>query len=149
MAIKIDADARMQGQEANSGRTEEVYLPGPIPGSDEEGPFDFAYQRMGSILAMQRKLKNINDVQAVLESQRVTFKWLAGGFGPAAWAHITARLDDEDDLLDDEHMQFLFVELTKASTGGRPTTSSNGAARQPWKRPSTVAPSQQESDSVS
>lgn len=149
MAIKINADARMQGMETFEGRTEEVYLPGPVLGDEDEGPFDFAYQRMGGILAMQRKVKRMNDVQAVQESTRATFKWLADGFGPAAWEHITARLDDEDDLLDDEHLQFLFVELTKAATGGRPTTSSNGASRQPWKRPSTVAPSPQESDLVS
>lgn len=148
MAIKVDANARMQGMEGQNGATEEVWLPGPFPGADEEGPFDFNYPRMGRILKMQRTLTSLTDVAAVLESSKATTAWLADGFGPDAWAHIVGRLDDDDDLLDDEHLQWLFVQLQKSNTG-RPTTSSNGAVRQPWKKPSTAAPSLPGSDSES
>lgn len=155
MAIKVAANARMQGMEGQEGATEEVYLPGqgatedqPATASGEEGPFEFAFPRMGSILRMQRTLTSMDDVGAVLESSRATTEWLAKGFGPDAWAHIVRRMDDPNDILDDEHMQWLFVQLQKSNTG-RPTTSSNGAARQPWKRPSTAAPSLPVSDSES
>lgn len=155
MAIKVHANARMQGMEGQEGATEEVWLPGqgatedqPASATGEEGPYEFAYPRMGRILRMQRTLTSLDDVGAVLESSRATTAWMAEGFGPDAWAHITARLDDDNDILDDEHLQWLFMQLQKAHTG-RPTTSSNGAARQPWKRPSTAAPSRPESDSES
>jgi hypothetical protein len=146
MAIKVDANARMQGLEGQTDATEEVYLPGPFKGADEEGPFDFNFPRMGRILKMQRTLTSLTDVAAVLESSKATTAWLAEGFGPDAWAYIVARLDDDNDLLDDEHLQWLFVQLQKSNTG-RPTTSSNGAVRQPWKKPSTAAPSLPASDS--
>lgn len=146
MAIKVDANARMQGMEGMEGATEDVWLPGPNGEPDGEGPYEFAYPRMGRLLKMQRTLPNLTDVQAVKESGRAQNAWMKKGFGPDAWAHIVERMDDEDDILDDEHLQFLFVELQKANTG-RPTTSSNGASRQPWKKPSTAAPSQQVSDS--
>lgn len=147
MAIKVDANARMQGFEGQTGAIEDVFLPGARLGDEDEGPFEFAYPRMGRILRMQRTLTSMTDVAAVLESSKATTAWLAEGFGPDAWAHIVARLDAEDDLLDDEHLQFLFVALQQANTG-RPTTSSNGASRQPWKKPSTAAPSLQVSDSA-
>lgn len=148
MAIKVDANARMQGMEGQTGATEEVWLPGPFAGADDEGPFDFNFPRMGKILKMQRTLTSLTDVAAVLESSKATTAWLADGFGPDAWAHIVGRLDDDGDLLDDEHLQWLFMQLQKANTG-RPTTSSNGAVRQPWKKPSTAAPSLPGSDSES
>lgn len=148
MAIKVDANARIQGTEDQEGATEEVYLPGPNGEPDAEGPYEFAYPRMGRILRVQRTVTSMTDPQAVIESSRATMGWMAKGFGPDAWAHIVARMDDENDILDDEHIQWLFVELQKAHTG-RPTTSSNGAARQPWKRPSTAAPSLPVSDSES
>lgn len=148
MAIKVDANARMQGMEGQTGATEEVWLPGPFQGADDEGPFDFNFPRMGKILKMQRTLTNLTDVAAVLESSKATTAWLADGFGPDAWAHIVGRLDDDADLLDDEHLQWLFMTLQKSNTG-RPTTSSNGAVRQPWKKPSTAAPSLPGSDSES
>lgn len=147
MAIRVDANARMEGMEGMEGATEEVWLPGPDGEPDGEGPYDFAYPRMGRLLKMQRTLPNLTDVQAVKESGRAQTDWLSKGFGPDAWAHIVERMDDEDDILDDEHMQWLFMQLQKANTGGRPTTSSNGASRQPWKKPSTAAPLRQVSDS--
>lgn len=147
MAIRVDANARMEGMEGMEGATEEVWLPGPDGEPDGEGPYDFAYPRMGRLLKMQRTLPNLTDVQAVKESGRAQTDWLSKGFGPEAWAHIVERMDDEDDILDDEHMQWLFMQLQKANTGGRPTTSSNGASRQPWKKPSTAAPLRQVSDS--
>lgn len=147
MAIRVDANARMEGMEGMEGATEEVWLPGPDGEPDGEGPYDFNYPRMGRLLKMQRTLPNLTDVQAVKESGRAQNEWMAKGFGPDAWAHIVERMDDEDDILDDEHMQWLFVQLQKANTGGRPTTSSNGASRQPWKKPSTAAPLRQVSDS--
>lgn len=148
MAIKVSANARMQGMEGQEGATEEIYLPGPNGEPDAEGPYEFAYPRMGRILRMQRTLTSLDDIGAVLESSRATTAWMAQGFGADAWEHITARLDDDNDILDDEHIQWLFVQLQKSHTG-RPTTSSNGAARQPWKRPSTAAPSLPASDSES
>lgn len=146
MAIKVGANARIQGTESQEGATEEVYLPGPHGEPDAEGPYEFAYPRMGRILRVQRNVTSMTDPQAVIESSRATMGWMADGFGPDAWEHITARLDDDNDILDDEHIQWLFVELQKSHTG-RPTTSSNGAARQPWKRPSMAAPSAPASDS--
>lgn len=155
MAIKVDANARMQGMEGQTGAVEEVWLPGqgatedqPATPTGQEGPFEFAYPRMGKILKMQRTLTSLTDVAAVLESSKATTAWLADGFGPDAWEHIVNRLDDDDDILDDEHLQWLFMELQKSNTG-RPTTSSNGAVRQPWKKPSTAAPSLPGSDSES
>ena len=152
MAIKVSANARMQGMEGQEGATEEVWLPGqgatedqPASATGEEGPFEFVFPRMGKILKMQRTLTSLDDVSAVLESSKATTAWMAQGFGPDAWAHIVGRLDDDADILDDEHLQWLFVQLQKSNTG-RPTTSSNGAARQPWKRPSTAAPSLPVSD---
>lgn len=148
MAIRVDANARMEGMGGMEGATEDVWLPGPDGEPDGEGPYEFAYPRMGRLLKMQRTLPNLTDVQAVKESGRAQTDWMKKGFGPEAWAHIVARMDAEEDILDDEHMQWLFMELQKANTG-RPTTSSNGASRQPWKKPSTAAPSRQESDSES
>lgn len=148
MAIRVDANARMEGMAGLDGATEEVYLPGPDGEPDGEGPYDFAYPRMGRLLKMQRTLPNLTDVQAVKESGRAQTEWMQKGFGPDAWAHIVERLDDEGDILDDEHIQWLFVQLQKSNTG-RPTTSSNGASRQPWKKPSTAVPSRQGFDSES
>lgn len=145
MAISVGADARMQGMENKTGVVEEIYLPGPNGEPDGEGPYQFEVPRMGPILRAQRKLTSLNDMATVLETGRASTEWLASGFGPEAWAHIESRMDDKADILDDEHMQWLFTALTKADTG-RPTTSSNGASRQPWKRPSGAAPSAAVSD---
>lgn len=148
MAISVSPDARMQGKEDMTGVVEEIYLPGPNGEPDGEGPYQFEIPRMGKILKAQRKLTSMKDVATILETGRASTEWLAQGFGPEAWAHIVSRMDDDDDILDDEHMQWLFTALTKEDTG-RPTTSSNGASRQPWKRPSGAAPSTPVSDSES
>jgi hypothetical protein len=159
MAITIKADDRVSEPIPD----EEVYLPGPRPGDDEEGPFPFVYPRIGKLIGMQRRLKGMDIAAATAEQLDGMRQWLAAGFGPEAWAHISARLERSDDvellssrdpedadkydLLDDEHMAKLF-ELLNVDRTGRPTTSSNGASRQPWKNSRTAAPSPLESASV-
>lgn len=159
MAITIKADDRVSEPIAD----EEVYLPGARPGYDDEGPFPFVYPRIGKLIGMQRRLKGLDMAAATAEQLDGMRQWLAAGFGPDAWAHINARLEKSDDvallrdpdpekqakydLLDDEHMAKLF-ELLNVDRTGRPTTSSNGASRQPWKNNRTAAPSPLESVSA-
>lgn len=152
MAITIKADDRVSEPLGD----EEVYLPGPLPGDPDEGPFPFVYPRIGKLIGMQRRLKGMDLAEATGEQLDGMRQWLAAGFGPDAWAHINARLEKSDDefllltgdpeevakydLLDDEHMAKLF-ELLNAGHTGRPTTSSSGASRQPWKNNPPAAPS--------
>lgn len=159
MAITIKADDRVSDPIPD----EEVYLPGPLPGDDDEGPFPFVYPRIGKLIGMQRRLKGLDMAAATAEQLDGMRQWLAAGFGPDAWKHISARLEKSDDvalldtpdpeevakfdLLDDEHMAKLF-ELLNVDRTGRPTTSSNGASRQPWKNSRTAAPSPLESVSA-
>ena len=148
MAIRVAADDRVSEVRGD----EEVYLPGPVKGADEEGPYEFTYPRIGKLIRMQRRLKGMNMAEAAGEEIDGMLQWLAAGFGPDAWRHISARLERSDDaalldtepekydLLDEEHMAKLFQLLNENNTG-RPTTSSNGASRQPWKSTATAAPS--------
>jgi hypothetical protein len=142
MAIRIKEDDRVSDAPAD----EEVYLPGPVKGADEEGPFEFAFPRVGRLIRLQLRLKGLNMAEAASSEIEGMLGWLAHGLGQEAWKHIDARLNDDDDLLDEEHMVKLFQLLNQGETG-RPTTSSNGASRQPWKNSPTAAPSQQESAS--
>jgi hypothetical protein len=146
MAITINADDRV----SDAVGDEEVWLPGPTKNDDLEGPFEFTFPRVGRLLKMQRKLKGMNLAQAAVEEIDGMLQWLAAGFGPDAWQHIDGRLADDDDLLDEEHMVKLFQLLNEGRTGtGRPTTSSNGASRQPWRNTPTAARSPLESVSPS
>lgn len=140
MAITIQPD---DGVTQGKG-DEEVYLPGVSATHDLEGPFEFTYPRIGKLLSMQRRLRTMNPAQMAIGEIDGMLQWLADGFGPDAWNHIDARLLDETDVLDEEHMFKLFQLLNESSTG-RPTTSSNGASRQPWKNTRTAAPSPQAS----
>lgn len=142
MAIRIKADDRISDAVAD----EEIYLPGPVKGADEEGPFDFEFPRVGRLIRLQRRLKGLTMLDAASSEIEGLMEWLAVGFGREAWKHIDARIRDDDDLLDEEHMVKLFQLLNEGGTG-RPTTSSNGASRQPWKNSPTAAPSQLESAS--
>lgn len=138
MAIRIKEDDRVSEVVGD----EEVYLPGPRKGDDEEGPYEFEFPRVGRLIRMQRRLKGLTMIEAAAKEIEGTLDWLAAGFGKEAWAHIDARLADDDDLLDEEHMVKLFQLLNEGDAGtGRPTTSSRGASRQPWKNSSTAAPS--------
>jgi plasmid stabilization system protein ParE len=137
MAIRIKADDRV----SNAVGDEEIYLPGVVKGADEEGPYEFVFPRVGRLIRLQRRLRGLNMVDAAAREIEGMLDWLAAGFGPDAWAHIDARLADDGDLLDEEHMVKLFQLLNEGETG-RPTTSSNGASRQPWKNSSTAAPLQ-------
>lgn len=143
MAIRVKADDRV----SVAAGDEEIYLPGPTPAADEEGPYEFAFPRIGRLIRMQRRLKGLNIAEAAAEEIDGMLDWLAAGFGPDAWEHIDARLGDVKDLLDEEHMAKLFQLLNEGNTG-RPTTSSSGASRQPWKNSPTAAPSPLESVSV-
>lgn len=146
MAITINADDRV----SDAVGDEEVWLPGPTKHADLEGPFEFTFPRLGKLLQVQRRLKGLNIAQAAAEEVDGMLQWLAAGLGPEAWHHIDGRLLDEDDLLDEEHMVKLFQLLNEGKTGtGRPTSSSNGASRQPWKNTQTAARSPQVSDSPS
>jgi hypothetical protein len=145
MAIRVKAEDRVSEELGD----EEVYLP-TSSGDDEEGPFEFTFPRIGKLIRMQRRLKGLNMAEAAAEEIEGMLQWLAAGFGPDAWAHIDARMLDDADLLDEEHMAKLFQLLNEGKTGtGRPTTSSNGASRQPWKNTPTAAPSPLESVSPS
>lgn len=136
MAIRIQAEDRV----SNTVADEEVYLPGPRKGDGEEGPFEFEFPRIGRLIRVQRRLKNRDPLEAMSTEIDGMLEWLASGFGPEAWEHIDARLADDADLLDEEHMVKLFQLLNERDTG-RPTTSSNGASRQPWKNRPSAAPS--------
>lgn len=136
MAIRVKAEDRVSVAVGD----EEVYLPGPVVGADEEGPYEFVFPRIGKLIRMQRRLKGLNMADAAAEEIDGMLQWLAAGFGPDAWEHIDARLEDSADLLDEEHMAKLFQLLNEGNTG-RPTTSSSGASRQPWKNSPTAAPS--------
>lgn len=152
MAITIKADDRV----SEALPDEEVFLPGPRPGDDDEGPFPFVYPRLGKLIGMQRRLRGMDMAAATTEQLEGMRQWLASGFGPEAWAYINARLEKSDDetllltgdpedaarydLLDDEHLAKLFELLNEGHTG-RPTTSSSGASRQPWKNNQPAAPS--------
>lgn len=143
MAISIHAEDRVSEDLGD----EEVYLPGEFRGSDQEGPFEFVYPRLGRLIRMQRRLRGLNMAEAAAEEIDGMMQWLAAGFGPDAWAHIESRLDSDTDVLDEEHMvrTFQLLNESKGAGTGRPTTSSSGASRQPWKRDPTAAPSQLES----
>jgi hypothetical protein len=149
MAIKIGADDRL-----NEASEEEVWLPGRTPADPEEGPYEFAYPRIGLLMKAGRRMSAADlstmegKARAAFEEMNEQTKWLAKGFGPQAWKHIEGRLNDDGDLLDEEHLTILFQKLNEGYTM-RPTTSSGGASRQPWKKPSTAAPSPQESASES
>lgn len=146
MAITINADDKVTGDIPD----EEVHLPGRTRDEPLEGPFEFVFPRIGKLLKMQRRLKGLDLAQAGAEELDGMLKWLAAGFGDEAWAHIQGRLDDDDDVLDDEHMAKCFQLLNEGKTGtGRPTTSSSGVSRQPWKNTQTAAPSPLESASLS
>ena len=146
MAIHVKADDRVSEPLGD----EEVYLPGAVRGAEDEGPFEFTFPRIGKLIRMQRRLKGLNMAAAAVEEIDGMLQWLAAGFGPQAWEHIDARMSDDKDLLDEEHMAKLFALLNEGQTGtGRPTTSSNGASRQPWKNTQTAAPSPLESVSSS
>ena len=136
MAIRIKAEDRVSDAVAD----EEIYLPGPTKGAEEEGPYDFEFPRVGRLIRLQRRLKGLNVLEAGAAEVDGLLDWLAAGFGREAWKHIDARLSDDGDLLDEEHMVRLFQLLNEGATG-RPTTSSNGASRQPWKNSPTAAPS--------
>lgn len=142
MAIRIDADARITDRRPD----EDVYLPGPTPEDEAEGPFPFTYPRVGSLISAQRRLKDMSQVEAASAELDSMLDWVRDGFAPDAWEHIDARVNDPADLLDHEHLVKLYYLLNENSTG-RPTSSSSGASRQPWKKPSMAAPSQQVSDS--
>lgn len=143
MAIRVKADDRV----SDAVGDEDVYLPGARNGDEDEGPFEFTYPRLGKLIRMQRRLKGLNMAEAAAEEIAGMLAWLAGGFGPEAWEHIDGRLADDGDLLDEEHMAKLFQLLNEGNTG-RPTTSSNGASRQPWKNSPTAALSPLESVSA-
>lgn len=159
MAIRIKADDRV----SDAVGDEDVYLPGPVKGDAEEGPFEFTYPRIGKLIRMQRQLKGLDIATAAAAEIDGMLEWLAAGFGPEAWVHIEGRMNKSDDsallttgdpedadkydLLDEEHMAKLFQLLNEGKTG-RPTTSSNGASRQPWKNTSTAALSPLESVSA-
>jgi hypothetical protein len=134
MAIRIKEDDRV----SDAVGDEEIYLPGPVKGSDEEGPYEFEFPRVGKLIRLQRRLKSMDMLQAATTEIEGMLEWLAHGFGREAWKHIDARINSDDDLLDEEHMVKLFQLLNEGATG-RPTTSSNGASRQPWKNSPTAA----------
>lgn len=131
MAIRVD---EVEAKE------EEVFLPGPVAGGDEDGPFEFTYPPMGIIRRAYRRMQNASEAEAVALSDAAMLRWLELGFGEEAWRYIDSRIRDDMDPLDEDHMEKLFQLLVQEKTG-RPITSSSGAVRQPWKKQSTAASS--------
>ena len=81
MAIRIQADDRVSTPVGD----EEIYLPGPLKGSAEEGPYEFEFPRVGRLIRLQRRLKGLNMAEAAAEEIDGLMQWLAKGFGPEAW----------------------------------------------------------------
>lgn len=136
MAIRVGADDRITDRIPD----EEVYLPGPSIDAEPDGPFPFVFPRVAELLKLERRMVGADPAQMSALQVRGVMSWLAEGFGPEAWEHIVGRRDDEVDLLDDEHLLKLYQLLLPQGTG-RPTTSSDGASRQPWKKRQPAAPS--------
>lgn len=135
MAINIEV------AEQEERPTEEVFLGG-------EGPYVFAYPKMGKIMNANLRIKGLPKTEAELVMADVIMDWLARGFGPEAWAWIQKRVDNDDDSLDTVHLIKTFQLLVEAHAG-RPSTSSNGASAQPWMKTGTDVPSAPESVSES
>lgn len=144
MVVRVKTDDGLGG---HTGRREPVELPGPR-GDHEVERYDFVYPRLGALLDTTRSMRDMNPAEASAEEIDAACDWLAQGFGDEAWAHIEERiaLPRKEDVLDLEHMIFLFRALNEAKTG-RPTSSSTGASRQPWTTSRTAEPSHPESDS--
>lgn len=145
MTIRMEPDSRPAG--IAEIPDEEVWLLGYGPGDEADGPYQFTSPGVDPILRAQRHMRGLSLDAAAMRALDAQYTWLAKGFGPDVWAHIVARLDDEGDQLGESHLTWLYQQLTNANTG-RPTTSSNGAARPQWKRPSPAAPSAPASVSV-
>ena len=138
MTIRVAADVQIPGAEKFVGRNEEVFL--PLDDGQEE-KYVFTIQPVDMILRANKKARRVPAAEAQALVEEASDAWLAAGFGPEAWQHIQERIDDPTDVLREGHIQFLLQELTQQVIGGRPTTSSNGASRQPWESTSTAAPS--------
>jgi hypothetical protein len=143
MAISIraddpDAQANVSDDDVH---TEDVDIAG-------EGPYPFTYPPMGKVYGAElriRGMKETKEKEAYL--QDVYMEWLEKGFGPAAWARLLDRIEDDTDPLTPGHLLVTFRALL-AAHAARPTTSSNGASPSPWTKTSTVEPSQPESVSA-
>jgi len=133
MAISIEADIP-ESRVPDDARTEEVNLAG-------EGPYPFTYPPMGKVYGAElriRGMKTKQEKEAYLTE--VYMEWLEKGFGPAAWARLVERVEDDSDPLNPGHLLVAFRSLQEAHAG-RPTSSSNGVSPSPWAKISTDEPS--------
>lgn len=139
MAISINADPVAPVTD-DTARVEEVNIAG-------EGPYPFTYPPMGKVYGAELRIRAMSTEE---EKERyltdVFMEWLSRGFGPAAWARLIERIEDDTDPLQPGHLLTTFKALQEAHAG-RPTTSSNGASPSPWAKISTAEPSPVESDS--
>jgi len=138
MAIEIQADPK----DATAPESEEVYLLG-------EGPYEFYFPKVGALLSKMRRAsqESKDDNEKGERYWELQIDWLERGFGEDVFAEIiTARLEDEDDDLEEKHISSLFKQLLKAGSG-RPTTSPNGSSRSRSVKRHKAAPSRKASDS--
>lgn len=126
MAINIEVD-----QEERP--TEEIFL-------GVEGPYIFAYPKMGKIMNAHLRVKGMPKDKAETVMVETMMDWMRRGFGDAAWDHIQKRIDNDDDSLDTPHLLNAFRLLVEAHAG-RPTTSSSDASAQPWMKSQADVPS--------
>lgn len=109
--------------------------------------YPFTYPPIGRLIKAQRRVRYESDPSRREEIMtEATFAWLADGFGPEAWAHIEARLDDDDDPLNELHLAHA-VRLIKEADAARPTMSSADASQPQQTRKFQAAQSTKESDS--
>lgn len=95
-----------------------------------DSSYEFAYPKVSPLLnAQQRALSNASDADKAQIMMGAQEKWMATGFGPAQWAHIQSRLEDDDDPLDFPHMQQLFEALFAKAAQSRPPTWHGDSSR--------------------
>lgn len=138
MAIEIQADPK----DTAAPESEEVYLLG-------EGPYEFYFPKVGALLSKLRRAgqESKDDNQKGEKYWDLQLDWLERGFGTEVFEEIiTARLEDEDDDLEERHVSALFKALLKAGSG-RPTTSPSGSSRSRSGRKPKAAHSRKASDS--
>lgn len=118
MAIEVSTD-----RDPGVPESEEVFIGG-------EGPYEFYFPKVGALLSKMRRaaVESKNEDEKGEQFFNLQMAWLERGFGEDTWTDIVDRLEDEEDVLEQAHVNAMFQLLLKAASG-RPTTSSNGSSR--------------------
>lgn len=102
--------------------------------------YQFTFPKSAPLLTAIQKAARITDEdEQGLFALEARYAWLASGFGPDQWAHITGRLEDNEDPLDTPHMADMFSQLFKAANTSRPPTSPGDSSTGSPPTPSPVA----------